>query len=256
MNIIKDYIQIGTKRRSGAKLFGVKFITAHDTGNPNSTAKGNVNYFKNSANEMSASAHTFIDDIDVIECIPLTEKAWHVWYSVTTDNEKYDADANDYSIGVELCYFPNDKVRTKKAYDKYVEYIKELCKVYGLNPKTSISGHFQLDPKRKIDPMSAFKVIDKTWEQFINDLTGNIETVLPADIGDNGANIATIQQILTKGGYILDTLTTGLYDENMAKSVLYFQIKNKVASEIELCKLRGEKIGKKTALAINQLING
>lgn len=242
---MQDYIQVGTKRRSGLKLLGVKFLVAHDTGNPNSTAKGNVNYYKNSANEMSASAHVFIDDKDIIECVPLDEKAWHVWYSVDTDNKKYNADANDYAIGIELCYFPQDKERTQKAYAKYVEYIKGLCKTYNVNPATHISGHFQLDPARKTDPMNAFKVIGKTWEQFILDL-GSKPTITSAKIGDNGANIVDIQSILIKGDYVLGKLQTGIYDENMAQSVLYFQLKNNVADIKELSGYRGESLGSRT----------
>lgn len=169
--IIQKYIPTKTKRRSGQKLLGVLFITAHDTGNPNSTAMGNVDYFIKSANEMEASAHTFIDDVNTIECIPLSEKAWHVIRNVTTDNTLYGGDANDYALGIELCYFPQDIERTKLAYLNYINYIKGLCQLYGLDPAKHVIGHYQLDPARKKDPMNAFNVIGKTWEQFIKDLT-------------------------------------------------------------------------------------
>ena len=49
---------------------GVKFVVAHDTGNPNSTAGQNVAYYEQSRNELSASAHLFVDDREIIECIP------------------------------------------------------------------------------------------------------------------------------------------------------------------------------------------
>ena len=246
--IIKDYILPNTKRRSGLKIRNVVFLTAHDTGNPNSTARQNVNYFKSSANEMSASAHTFIDDVDTIECIPLDEKAWHVWYSVDTDNKKYGVDANDCSIGIELCYFPQDKARTQKAYDNYVSYIADLCKTYKLDPLTKISGHFQLDPARKTDPMNAFNVIGKTFDGFLQDVNSKIGNtpITQAKLGDNSLNISRIQEILTKGGYVIKPMQTGLYDENMASNVLYFQLKNNVADIKELSELRGELIGKKT----------
>lgn len=169
--IITKYLPTNTKRRSGQKLLGLKFIVAHDSGNPNSTAMGNVNYYIQSANAMEASAHTFIDDVNIIECIPSSEKSWHVIRNVTTDNTTYGGDANDYALGIELCYFPQDVVRSKIAYNNYVEYIKGLCQLYKLNPATAIVGHFMLDPQRKTDPMNAFKVIGKTWTQFIQDLT-------------------------------------------------------------------------------------
>lgn len=170
MKITQNYLPLGGKRRSGQKLVGVKFIVAHDTGNDSSTAAGNVNYYKNSVGEMSASAHTFIDDKDIIECIPLDEKAWHVLYNVTTDNRMFGVDANDYALGIELCYFSKDKERSLKAYSNYVNYIAQKTLEYNLNPKTKIVGHYTLDPARKTDPINAFKTINKTWEQFIEDV--------------------------------------------------------------------------------------
>lgn len=260
MTIIRDYITSGTKRRSGLKNKGIKFLVAHDTGNPNSTAWQNVNYFKNSANEMSASAHTFIDDLNVIECIPLDEKAWHVWYSVPTDNNKYSVDANDCSIGVELCYFPDDKARTQKAYDNYVKYVGDLCITYKLDPINQISGHFELDPSRKTDPMNALSIINKSFNDCLRDINKYINNKIPtpqpitvAELGDNSPNIARIQEILTKGGYVINPFMKGVYDQNMAKSVLYFQLKNNIADIKELSELRGEIIGLKTIKKLSVL---
>lgn len=159
-----------TLRRSGIKNLGVKFVVVHDTGNPNSTAQGNVNYYKNSANSQSASAHVFIDDKDIIICIPLNEKAWHVIYDVTTDNKIFGDDANDIAIGVELSFFPSDKDRTLEAYKKYVWFNAWLAYTYKLNPKTSFVGHHILDPKRKVDPTTALKVIGKTYQDLLNDI--------------------------------------------------------------------------------------
>jgi N-acetyl-anhydromuramyl-L-alanine amidase AmpD len=253
--IIKDYIAINTKRRSGLKLNKVVFLTMHDTGNPNTTARQNVNYFKNSANEMSASAHTFIDDKDIIECIPLGEKAWGVWYSVPTDNVKYGVDANDCSIQIEMCYFPSDKLRTQMSYNKSIQYMADLCKTYKLNPITHISGHFQLDPVRKTDPMNAFKVVGKTYDAFLLDVARLVTPNTPitrATIGDNSPNIERIQDILTKGGYVIKPLQKGLYEDNMAQAVLYFQLDKKVTDIKELASLRGELIGNKTIIELNK----
>lgn len=171
IKITQKLIPKPSARRSGDKIKGVKFIVAHDTGNDNSTAMQNVNYFITSANEMSASAHTFIDDKDIIECVPLDEKAWHVRYNVPVDNTMFGVDANDYAIGVELCYFSKDKERSLKAYNNYVEYIAQKTLEYNLNPKTKIVGHYTLDPGRKTDPINAFKTFGKTWEDFIKDLS-------------------------------------------------------------------------------------
>ena len=173
--MITKYIPINTKRRPGLKLLGVKFIVCHDTGNPNSTAMGNVNYYIKSANEITASAHVFIDDKEVICCIPLDEKAYHVRRIVTTDNALYGVDAIDWSLGIELCYFPSDILRSKAAYFKYVAYIAELCKNFTLSLPDALVGHYKLDPARRADPLNAFRYINKTWEQFIEDVKNEIK---------------------------------------------------------------------------------
>lgn len=160
--IIQKYIPTGTKRRSGQKILGVKKIVAHDTGNLDSTAMQNVDYYIKSANEMEASAHTFIDDINIIECIPQTEKAWHVRRAVSN--------ANDDALAIELCFF-TDPERSKTAYKNYVEYIKGWLQKYKLTT-ANIEGHYKLDPTRRTDPLNAFRRIGKTWEDFIKDLGG------------------------------------------------------------------------------------
>lgn len=175
MNITK-HIPINTLRRSGQKLLGVKFIVCHDTGNLNSTAMQNVNYYIKSANEVQASAHVFIDDKDIIECIPLDEKAYHIRRSAEIDNSIYGVDAIDFALAPELCYF-NDLERSKLAYKNYVDYIKELCTKYALNPTTAIVGHYTLDPLRRMDPLNAFKRINKTWQDFIKDVSPTPETM-------------------------------------------------------------------------------
>jgi len=172
---ILDYLPINSKRRSG-KLLETdkpKFVD-HDTGNPDSTAKGNVKYFKRTANgSYSASAHVFIDDIDIIICIPcfpgVAEKAWHVLYQTTKDNEIFGDDSNDIAIGSELCYFPKDKKRTLAAYMNYIDFQAYLAYLYDVDPRHR-AGHYMLDPTRKTDPLNALSIIDKTYEDMVNDI--------------------------------------------------------------------------------------
>jgi len=93
--ITKQYLTNNTKRRPGLAIHpSVKFIVAHDTGNFGSTAKNNVDYYQRTNNESQASAHIFVDDKQIIECIPSIttdkpEKAWHVRYNMSKDNELY-----------------------------------------------------------------------------------------------------------------------------------------------------------------------
>lgn len=174
--IKKRYLTNKTKRRSGIPMPYVGFIVSHDTGNDGSTAAGNVGYYERSCDEVEASAHVFIDDKDIIECIPATldrpEKAWHVLYNRTEDNVRFGDDANDTAIGVELCY--SDKkgnINNREAYKRYVWYQAYLCWRFGLDPRKKIVGHCELDAGRKSDPFrNALKIKGISKERFIDDV--------------------------------------------------------------------------------------
>jgi len=186
--------------KASARTFGV----AHDTGNINSTARQNVAYFnrkfqviKGRNYEMGldqhglfvpfrvASAHSFTDDKEIIICIPLDEKAWHVLYNVPTDNTMFGGNSNDIAIGHELNYF-DDAARTRKAYDKYVWLWAYTAHLYGWKDiRKSITFHSVLDPGRKSDPMNAFKIIGKTYEDFLQDIAQEYEDCLNERIEDD-----------------------------------------------------------------------
>lgn len=172
MNIKPQFLPVPSLRRSGLRIDGVKFIVCHDTGNDGSTAQGNVDYYIKSANEMQASAHAFVDDKIIIECIPAVEKAWHVQYGPTVDNKMFGFDANDDALGVELCFSTKGLFDSKAAYANYVEYIRSLCVKYNLDPRTNLVAHGTLDPARRTDPFTAFATIGKTWQNFIDDVVG------------------------------------------------------------------------------------
>lgn len=144
VNVRFDLLPIGT-RRSGQKMIGGKptFLVAHDTGNINTTAQNNVDYYKNSYNidiNLTASAHIFVDDKEAIICVPTTEKAWHVLYGATQDNIWYGIDANDGAIGVEICYF-SDKERSKKSLENGAKVLAHLAEYWKIDYKTKMPGH-------------------------------------------------------------------------------------------------------------------
>src|SRR5699024_5150372 len=107
----------------------------------------------------------FIDDIKILEIIPLDEKAWHVQYN--QDKRTLGLGyANDYAIGPELC-------RTgdfKKGYDKYVWYFAYLCKTFNKQPKKHITAHSFEDPQRRSDPQSWLNPNGVSWSQFLSDV--------------------------------------------------------------------------------------
>lgn len=178
--IIPRYLTAPSKRRPLLPLDPCRFMVAHDTGNPGSTAANNVTYFERTHNDMSSSAHIFVDDREIIECIPFltgqAEKAYHVVYNVTTDNVRYGADANDAAGAVELCY--GGSIQLEESYKRFVWVMAYACYTYGLNPQTDITGHYILDPARRSDPTEPLSLLGKTFEDFVQDVAAEYEESL------------------------------------------------------------------------------
>ncbi|UJS28497.1 N-acetylmuramoyl-L-alanine amidase [Macrococcoides canis] len=152
--VYTDFLPIGT-RRTGQRLdSGVpKFAVFHDTGNRDTSAQQNVNYYKNTFNidwSATASAHLFVDDTECVICIPVTEKAWHVLYNTPTDNAWYGDDANDIAFGIEVSYY-SDRERSRKSLDNACRIMAALCNSWNINPKTQMPGHQDIQAD-KIDP--------------------------------------------------------------------------------------------------------
>lgn len=72
-------------------------ITIHNTGNPSSTAANERAWLTNPANSRTASYHIVVDEREAIECIPLSEAAWHAGDGSAATS------GNRTSIGVEIC---------------------------------------------------------------------------------------------------------------------------------------------------------
>jgi hypothetical protein len=181
---------------------------AHDTGNPGSTAAENVRYYENSRNEQSASAHIFVDDKEIIECIPVLtgppEKAWHVLYNVPTDNKMFGHDANDAAIGIEYCFAGN--INSDEAYRKYIWTMAYSCFRFNLAPARHITGHFMLDPDRKTDPVTGLARSRRTYEQLLRDValeyaecTGAAATNNPVITPASGNVVAAVKLNVRRG---------------------------------------------------------
>lgn len=171
----------------------VRFIVAHDTGNPGSTAANNVAYYERSRNDIEASAHLFVDDRQIIECIPALrappEKAWHVRRLVPDDNRLFGHDANDAALGVEYCY--GGRIDADEAYRKYVWTLAYACHRYGLDA-TRITGHCFLDPGRKTDPVTGLADSRRSYEQLLRDVAREILACTAADGADPRPALASV----------------------------------------------------------------
>lgn len=259
--ITRDYISIGNSR-SGESLSKVRFLVSHDTGNPGSTAYGNRNYFENS--NPSASAHTFIDDRYILEIIPLNEKAWHVRYNVSKDNQMFGDDANDAAIGIELCH--GGKIDFQEAYSRYVWYHAYLCDKFDLTPKEDIVAHSTLDPSRRSDPQNALNRHGISWSDFIQDVdqvyrkyfqgeenipdpvVKGASVHLPIGKGDSGQFVKEIQQDLMKAGFALPVYgADGHFGSETERAVMRFQKKYQLQVD--------GLVGKNTLSKLKEVVN-
>jgi len=194
MQIKEQFLPVPSLRRSGEKLDPVQFIVAHDTGGIDGTAANNVNWYTKTAQteESHAGVHFFVDDQEVIACIPEDEKAFSVRYNAGIAPNVAPHFMNDCAISIELCYFM-DTSRTQKSYDNYTELMAELCKKYSLDPHTALVAHSHLDPSRRTDPENAFSTIGKDWEQFLVDVSNKLTA-----LKNNMDNTETAKTILVK----------------------------------------------------------
>ncbi|MFC6038444.1 N-acetylmuramoyl-L-alanine amidase [Paenisporosarcina macmurdoensis] len=248
--ITRKYLPNKSRRRPGLKNLGVLFIVDHDTGNPGSSARGNVGWMDSTANLVPllqvSSAHTFIDDIEIIECVPLDEMAYHVLFGVKTDNALYGHDANRAAIGVELCY--GGKINNQKSYEKYVWYNAYLCHIFKLDPKKHITAHYTLDPGRKTDPKLGLASVGRNLQSFIKDVENELEACMQEvkgatkpevkesvsvsnylKRGDTGTAVKQLQENLIKAG--LELSIDSSYGPATENAVKAFQTANGLTAD-------------------------
>ena len=117
-----------------------KYIVIHYVGAV-STALNNTAYFKNTYR--GASAHYFVDENSIFQCVEDTNKAWHVGAKVY-----YNGARNENSIGIEMCckkkngrwYFEPETERntmalTKQLMDQWNIPITNVCRHYDVTRK-------------------------------------------------------------------------------------------------------------------------
>ncbi|MBO8162357.1 MAG: N-acetylmuramoyl-L-alanine amidase [Brevibacillus sp.] len=98
MIIIQDFIPEGRPNRPGTRITGPRYITVHDTANPNNGADAlaHANYLKgDDAASRQVSWHFTVDDIRIVQHLPLDEVGWHAGDG--------NGPGNSSSIGIEIC---------------------------------------------------------------------------------------------------------------------------------------------------------
>lgn len=101
---------------------------------------------------LRVSAHLLIRrDGEVVQYVPLTERAWHAGVSSFRGRER----CNDFSIGIELegC---DTQAFTDRQYRQLVTATRALLTAYPRLSHEAIVGHSDIAPGRKTDPGPCF----------------------------------------------------------------------------------------------------
>lgn len=135
----------------------IKYIVVHYTGNKGDSAYNNTKYYKTV--RRGASAHYFVDENEVWQCVEDKDVAWHCG----TNGKYYHSDCrNANSIGVEMC---NSVSKNEAVERNTAELVRYLVKKYKLN-SDRILRHY--DVTHKQCPLT---MIDESeWQKFKDNL--------------------------------------------------------------------------------------
>lgn len=106
-----------------------KYITIHNTAN-DASAFNEVKYMI--GNTKKVSFHFAVDDIEVVQGIPLDRNTWHAGDGMGAGNM--------HSISIEICYSKSGGEKFKKAYKNTIELVVMLMRNYNI-PLANIKYH-------------------------------------------------------------------------------------------------------------------
>lgn len=142
-----------TRHNRPAEPNACRYITVHETGNPNSTAYNHVGYLNTTADEVSW--HYTVDDIEVWKHLPDTESAFHA-------GDGRFGTGNQNSIGIEMCVNA-DGVPTLKTIGNAIRLIRSLQAVHNI-PKANVAQHNRWNGKDC--PYSIRRGKPISWDKF------------------------------------------------------------------------------------------
>lgn len=157
-----------------------KYIVVHYTGNSTDTAWANTNYFK-SVNR-NASAHYFVDDNNIYQCVRDKDIAWHCGggRQGSGGGTYLNICTNRNSIGVEMCC-TNYGVSTATE-NRTIELVKYLMNKYNI-PASNVIRHYDVTGKNCPAPMVSNQA---RWNNFKAKLGGSTPTPTPSHSGYTG----------------------------------------------------------------------
>lgn len=152
------------------------FITIHSTATPNATARDVAQFFKNNWYTSYAYTHLVVDDQ---ECYIVGSLGYVAWGAGPTANL-------NSPVQIELCEFPNDRLRAQEAYVNYIHLIRQFADIYGIPkkldrglPKEVRTHNYWARMNHETDhtdPQTYLSSIGISFEQLRSDVEGTSTT--------------------------------------------------------------------------------
>lgn len=187
LKIVQALIPTANNKARPQILMMPKYITVHNTGNPNATAKNNSDYITRT-NEYK-SWHFTVDNKEIYQQLPIDEIGYHAGDGAT-------GIGNNQSIGIEICEIEGAK-------EMAIKFIAELMKATSI-PIANIVPHKRWNNK------NCPRLILPHWTTFIS----NIEKEL----------VKTQNMTFEQALKVLEdnkVINTGSYWRTKSKEVLY-----------------------------------
>nr|DAK09122.1 MAG TPA: PGRP protein [Caudoviricetes sp.] len=172
---IKKEFMLGVDEGSSQRTNN-NFITIHSTATPNATARDEAQFFKNNWNTSYAYTHLVVDDE---ECYIIGSLGYVAWGAGPTANL-------NSPVQIELCEFPNDKLRAQEAYVNYIHLIRQFADIYGIPkkldrglPKEVRTHNYWAKINHETnhtDPQTYLSSIGISFEQLRSDVEGTSTT--------------------------------------------------------------------------------
>ena len=137
----------------------IKYIVIHYVGSV-STAKNNVDYFYQL--KRTGSAHYFVDDDEIWQCVDDSNISWHC---NTTGTYYHDECRNKNSIGVEMCCKKDEQGNlyvTDQTMKNTQELVRYLMDMHGVKEENVIR-HYDVTHKLCPAPLVAD---ESKWNRF------------------------------------------------------------------------------------------
>jgi len=143
--ITQDFIRVNEFSRPQIPLNKVEHIAIHWVANPESSARGNREYFDglgnpedpNNYGKTKASAHFVVGlEGEIIQCMPLSEMAYAV-------RDKF----NPKTISIEVCHWDWEGKFSDVTYNSVVKLSAWLMQQFGLEGEGAILRHHDCDGK-------------------------------------------------------------------------------------------------------------